>query len=147
MEEEKEIRVEYKREGDDGHFLSTGFKPLPDIKIDYTGIPQDQRGGTATRLLCASALYCFASTLGSSLVARGVKIRSMSGKAVAQKAQDDYKRTKVERIRIEIEVDVDDADIPTLEKCKVIAERGCLISYSLEGGVEVEKVIRRFKTT
>jgi len=143
MDAEKEILVKYQRQGDDRHSLFMGSEGLPNISIDYTGIPQDQRGGTASRLLCASALYCFASTLGSALTARGAKIRSLSGRAVLEKGRDDYYRPKVSRIRIEMDVDVADADLPVLEKCKSVMEHGCLVTYSLEEGIEVEHIIRR----
>jgi len=143
MTEEKAFIVEYKREGDDHHYLTFGSKALPDISIDYTGMTQEQRAGTARKLLSAAALYCFASTLGSSLRARGVNIKSLWGRASAETGQDDYKRTKVAKIRIEVDVDLDDADLPVLEKCSTIAERGCLVTYSLEEGIEVEKEIRR----
>lgn len=143
MEEEKEIIVTYKREGDDGHCLCLGTAALPDIRIDYTGIPKDARAGTAQRLLAASALYCFASTLGAALAARGVTIKSLTGRALSEKEKDEYYRTKVGNIQIEIEVDVNDADLPTLEKCEKIMENGCLITYSLNQGIEVEHTIKR----
>jgi len=143
MDAEKEILVKYERQGDDRHSLFMGSEALPNISIDYTGISPDQRGGTASRLLCASALYCFASTLGSALTARGAKIKSLSGRAFAEQDRDDYFRTKVARMRIEIDVHVDDADLPVLEKCRAIMERGCLVTYSIGEGIEVEHIIRR----
>jgi uncharacterized OsmC-like protein len=145
MEEEKEIIVTYKREGDDRHCLCLGTSAVPDIRIDYTGIPRDARAGTAQRLLAASALYCFASTLGSALAARGATIKSLTGRAVSEKDKDEYYRTKVSNIRIEVEVDVNDGDLPTLEKCEKIMENGCLITYSLTQGIEVEHAIKRTK--
>ncbi|WP_231941907.1 hypothetical protein [Candidatus Desulfovibrio trichonymphae] len=39
--------------------IHTGSKALGDFTIDYTGIPEDERGGTAKQLLASSALYCF----------------------------------------------------------------------------------------
>jgi uncharacterized OsmC-like protein len=67
----------------------------------------------------------------------------LNGRAFAEKDRDDYFRTKVARIHIEIDVDVADADLPLLEKCKAIMERGCLVTYSLGEGIEVEHIIRR----
>ncbi len=145
MDDEKEVAVEYRREGDDRHILALGSKAIPEIKIDYTGIPKDERAGTAQRLLAASALYCFASTLGSALAARGATIKSLTGRAVSEKDKDEYYRTKLSNIRIEVEVDVNDGDLPTLEKCEKIMENGCLITYSLNQGVEVEHAIKRTK--
>jgi uncharacterized OsmC-like protein len=143
-EEEKEVVVEYRRDGDDKHILSLDSKALPEIRIDYTGIPKDKRAGTAQSLLAASALYCFASTFGSALAARGATIKSLIGKAVSEKEKDEYYRTKVSNIQIEVEVDLNDADLPTLERCKKIMENGCLITYSLNQGIEVEHNIKQF---
>ncbi len=56
MDAEKEILVKYERQGEDRRSLFMGSEGLPNISIDCTGIPQDQRAGTASRLLCASAL-------------------------------------------------------------------------------------------
>jgi uncharacterized OsmC-like protein len=143
MNEEKEITVEYRREGDDQHILALGSKAIPDIKIDYARIPKDERAGTAQRLLTASALYCFASTLGSALSARSVTIKSLTGRASSEKEKDDYYRTKVSRIQIDIEVDLPESDLPTLEKCAKFVENGCLITYSIGQGIEVEHTIKR----
>jgi uncharacterized OsmC-like protein len=140
---EDEIVVGYRREGDGRHVVSLDAPSLQDIRIDHTGISREERAGTATRLLCASALYCFASTLGSALEARGAEIRGLTGRAIAQKGRDDYCRTRVSRIRLEIDVDLDEADLPILEKCRAIMARGCLVTYSLMEGIEVEHVIRR----
>ena len=140
---EEEVVVEYRRDGDDKHILSLNSKAVPEIRIDYTGIPKDARAGTAQRLLAASALYCFASTLGAALAARNATIRSLTGRAVSEKDKDEYYRTKVSNIQIEVEVDVNDGDLPTLEKCEKIMENGCLITYSLNQGIEVEHTIKR----
>jgi uncharacterized OsmC-like protein len=141
MAEDSEITVGYRREGDDIHHLLLGSDAVDDIRIDYTGIPNDQRGGTASKLLCAAALYCFASTFASALKARGARIESLSAKAVANKGRDDYYRTKLQDIRIEVDVDLGDTELPILEKCEKIMQRGCLVTYSLSEGIEVEHAI------
>lgn len=145
MSDSEQIVVEYQREGNDGHRLFTKSEAFPEIHIDYTGIPTDQRGGTAVRLLCASTLYCFAATLGSALVARKANVKSMTGRATARKEKDEVFRTKVTEIEIEIGVEIDDGDVPILEKCKKIMDRGCLVSYSLEDAIEIEHEITRIK--
>ncbi|MCL4466816.1 MAG: OsmC family protein [Chloroflexi bacterium] len=142
MAEDSEITVGYRREGEDIHHLLLGSDAVEDIRIDYSGIPSDQRGGTASKLLCAAALYCFASTLASALNARGARIESLTARAVARKGRDDYYRTKLQDIRIEVDVDLDQEDLPILEKCDKIMQRGCLITYSLTEGIEVEHAIR-----
>ncbi len=143
MDDEKKVVVEYRREGDNQHILTLGTAAIPEIRIDYTGIPKEERAGTAQRLLAASALYCFASTLGSALSARNATIQSLTGKAASEKEKDDYYRTKVSRIQIDIEVDVPESDLSTLEKCEKFVENGCLITYSIGQGIEVEHSIKK----
>ena len=135
---DEEIAVEYRRDGDHGHHVALGSAALADIHIDYTGMSRDQRAGTATRLLCASALYCFAGTLGSALTNRGARVRSMTGRAVAEKGRDFHGRTKVTKIAITVDVDVDPEDRGILDKCKLLMQNGCLVTYSLDEGIFVE---------
>lgn len=140
---DQSITVEYTRQGEDAHFLAFGSKAFSDIKIDYAGMPLSQRGGTANRFLCASALYCYASTLAAALIARGAKIQSLTGRATSETGKDDIQRIKVNKIQIDIFVDIEDKFLPVLEKCKKIMEKGCLVTYSLASGIQVEHSITR----
>lgn len=141
--QEEKIMVEYARQGNDIHSLNIGISSLENITIDYTGLPQKERTGTAVRLLCASVIYCYASTLAAALNARGALIKSLVGRAIATKSRDVFAKTKVNQITVELDVEIDDAYLPILEKCKTIMENGCLISYSVNQGIEVQHVIRR----
>lgn len=138
MSADNEITVTYRREGDDVHVLELNSPVLPELRIDYTGIPVEDRGGTAARLLAAAALYCFSSTLGSALKSRGAHVEGLTGEAVAIKGRDDYYRTKITDIKLKVEVRIPPEEAPILEKCEQIAERGCFITYSINEGIEVE---------
>jgi organic hydroperoxide reductase OsmC/OhrA len=135
------LEVNYRREGDDVHVLQLNCDALPELRIDYTGIPVEDRGGTAARLLAAAALYCFSSTLGSALKSRGAHVESLAGHAVATKGRDDYYRTKLTDIKISLEVCLPPEEAPILDKCEQIADRGCFITYSLNEGIEVAHTI------
>jgi organic hydroperoxide reductase OsmC/OhrA len=139
---EQEIVVEYENDGEASHFLNFGSKAMPDLRINYTGIPLPERGGTANRLLCASALYCYASTLAAAMTARGVKNLRLKGKAVSETGKDEFQRTKINKIIIEVTVSLEDKYLPVLEKCKKIMEKGCFLTSSLENGMTVEHSIR-----
>ena len=144
MTENNEISVEYRLSSPDVHTLKSGAPALPDLKIDYEGIPQDQRGGTAVRLLCSSCLYCFASTMATALINRKVQFKSFSGKATAIVDKDSVARHRVLEIKIKLEVDVEEKDIPLFEKWRSITmERGCLITYSLEDAIDIKYEINR----
>lgn len=138
-----EISISYARDGADKHLIFLDSPGLPSIAIDYTGVAPEQRSDTSVKLLCASALYCFASTLGAALSARKANVRGLTGRATAVKEKDEIRRTKVTEIVIDIQVDIDDKDLPILEKCKTIAERGCLITYCLEDAIEITHSISR----
>jgi len=140
-----EITVEYVREGEDLHRLITGSDAFPEIRIDYSNIPPDKRGGSAVRLLCASNLYCFAGTLAAALTARGADVKSMTGKATALKEKDEIRRTKITEIALSIDVALYEKDMPVFEKCKKIMQRGCLITYSLEDAIEIKYEINTIK--
>ena len=139
---EPEIAVEYVRNGETAHDLTWGSAAVPNLRIDYAGIPPAERGGTANRLLCASALYCFASTLAAALTARGVKNFGLKGRAVSGTVKDELQRTRVGKIRIEITVSLEDKFLPVLERCKKIMEKGCFITSSLEKAIAIEYSIR-----
>lgn len=143
MTAQMELSVEYRRDGDDRILLAMGSPAFPDIQIDYTGIPQDQRKGTATKLACAAALYCYASTLATALTARGATINSLTGRATVKRGPDARNRDKMNHISIEVQVDVPESDLPILEKCTQIMKNGCMVTYSFEQGIEVEYAIRR----
>jgi organic hydroperoxide reductase OsmC/OhrA len=137
-----EVVVEYERDGEASHCLNWGSRAMPDLRIDYTGIPLPERGGTANRLLCASALYCYASTLAAAMTARGVKNLGLRGKATSETVKDEFQRTKINKIKIELTVSLEDKYLPVLEKCKKIMEKGCFVTFSLENGITVEHSIR-----
>ena len=137
------IEVGYERLNDDEHVIQLDSESLTDIQVDYTGIPQEERGGTAAKLLGASCLYCFASTLGTALTTRGAEVKSMKGRVSLEKGKDEIRRTKVTEMTITVDVEIDDKDEETLEKCKKIMNRGCLITYTVEESIDVEYEINR----
>jgi len=143
MAELKPLVVEYKRESDEVHCLTIDSKALPAIRIDYSGLPPAERGGTASQLLCASAAFCVAATFATALAGRGATINSMTARGVLEQDRDESRRLKVARIRVEVEVDVEPKDIETFEKCRRIMRHGCLVGYSLQQGIEVQEVFRR----
>ncbi|MCX7016877.1 MAG: OsmC family protein [Candidatus Sumerlaeota bacterium] len=143
MPEPKPIVVEYSREGEEAHLLRLGSRAMSDIRIEYAGLPPEERAGSASQLLCASLTFCVAATFSTALAGRGAAIKSMKARGALEQDRDANQRMKVARIRVEVEVDVEEKDIETFEKCRRIMRHGCLIGYSLEQGVEVEQVFRR----
>ena len=79
------MTISYSRQGD-VHTIETGGAALPKIVIDNTGVPENQRGGTAKQLLGSAAVFCYMSALLGSLDARGVKYEDATATATEPEA-------------------------------------------------------------
>jgi nitrogen regulatory protein PII len=80
--------------------------------------------------------------LAAALTARGVKNPGIKGRATSETINDEFQRTKINKIKIEIVVSLENKYLPVLEKCKKIMEKGCFVTFSLESGIAVEHLIR-----
>ena len=56
------IQVSFVQEGD-VYTVHTGSSVLKDIIMDYTGVPETERGGNSSTLLIAAALSCFCGSI------------------------------------------------------------------------------------
>ena len=61
------IQVSFVQEGD-VYTVHTGSSVLKDIVMDYTGVPETERGGNSSTLLIAAALSCFCGSIRAALV-------------------------------------------------------------------------------
>lgn len=125
-----EVIVSYSREGA-MQTIHTGSKMLGDLSVDYTGVPEDERGGTAKQLLASSALYCFCGALGKALETRGAKYERIAGKATLETGLDEKKRARVTGIAIEVSVFMDEEYEFIFERVEKIMQQGCLVTASL----------------
>ncbi len=136
------LKVGYERLPGDTHKLSTGSAVLGDLTLDYTNIPEAERGGTSVKLLAGAALYCFSSTLSGALNARAVKWSRISGEAEAVTGKDEAGRGRVLSLRLSVTVQLPEDYADTFERCKKIMRSGCLITASLEGGMDLQYDIK-----
>lgn len=120
-------------------FNLPGADPLV---LDFTGIPAEERGGTAKKLLAASAMSCFCAALGGALTARGAGLGAIRGTASAQTGPDASGRVRVLALRLDIEVEIPEDDEAILERCLKLLKTGCLVTASLEPGISVEHHVR-----
>ncbi|MBN2123774.1 MAG: PAS domain S-box protein [Deltaproteobacteria bacterium] len=79
----------------------------------------------------------------NALKAAGVETRSVSAKAGIEKEKDEILRTRYTRLLLELEVGVDEKDATSFERVREDMERGSLLTYSLDEGIEVEYDVRR----
>ena len=130
------MTISYSRQGD-VHTIETGGAALPKIVIDNTGVPENQRGGTAKQLLGSAAVFCYMSALLGSLDARGVKYENATATATLEVGPNDLGQGRVKKITIDAAVTLPGEDAPTFERVAKIMKQGCLITGSLHEGVEM----------
>jgi osmotically inducible protein OsmC len=131
-----EIRVTYEREGE-AQTVHTGSGVLGDISIDFTGVPEDERGGTAKQLLASSALCCFCAALGKALETRGATFEKIEGSAVLTTGMNERKQARVVGIALDVTVRMDEEYEFIFQRVEKIMQHGCLVTASLEAAFPV----------
>lgn len=126
-----DLVVSYTREGDK-QVIDTQSSIMGTIDVDYTGVPEDARGGTAKQLLASSALYCFCGAFAKALEVRGASYEKIYGTATLHTGLDEMKRARVTGIDIEVTVEMDEEHEFTFDRVEKIMKQGCLITASLE---------------
>lgn len=58
----QEIQIGFVQEGD-RYTIQTGSAVLGDIVMDYSGYPEDARGGNSSILLLSAALSCYCGSI------------------------------------------------------------------------------------
>ena len=137
----REIKVQFVQEGD-VYTIMTGSPVLGNIVMDYSGYPEEARGGNSSILLLSAALSCYCGSVRAALLARGVPVRSLRATATGVKRPNEEGVNRLAEITIDVAVDVEDCYVPKLEHCARII-RHCLITASLMKGITVHHNIRR----
>lgn len=131
-----EVIVSYDREGEK-QTIHTGSKVLGDLGIDYTDVPEDERGGTAKQLLASAALYCFCGALGKALETRGAKYERIEGAATLETGLDEKKRARVTGIVLDVAVHMDEEFEFIFDRVEKIMQQGCLVTASLHAAFPI----------
>ena len=131
-----QLTVKYPRDGD-VHTIETGGAALPKIIVDNTGIPADQRGGTAKQLLGSAALFCYASALVAAMDTRALKYTSLDLSATLDVGANEKGQSRVQKITIDANVGIDEEDLDLFERVARIMKNGCLVTGSLHDGIEM----------
>lgn len=131
-----EISVSYSRTGEVQH-IHTGSSMLGDLTIDQTGVPEDERGGTAKQLLASAALYCFCGAFAKALQTRGAVYDKIVGTAVLETGLNDKKQARVAKIALDVTVYMDEEYEFIFTRVEKIMQQGCLVSASLEAAFPV----------
>ena len=145
MNEKKGVFVEITHDPERGQVFKTGAKSLAEIHFDFSTLTKQEIKGEhlGARLLLCAALSCYCNTFTNNLIAAGVEVKSIKAGATIDKEKDDILRTKYTRILLELDVGVDEKDDAVFERVREDMERGSLLTYSLDEGIEVEYDVRR----
>lgn len=109
-------------------------------ELDYARLPKEEGGGQMRRLLCASAVGCYAASVAAALKGRGATVHACRGTGSVH-ATDDGR--PIGRIDIRIEVVIDEGDEPVLARVRKILAGGCLVTHALEPAIDMTYEIVR----
>lgn len=110
--------------------------------MDYTGVPETERGGNSSTLLIAAALSCFCGSIRAALVARGVPFHAIRAQGTGTKEPNADGAMRLVGIDIDVTVDADEAYAAKVEHCAKIV-KNCLITASIFEGINVSHSVRR----
>lgn len=132
----QEISVKLQRKGPEIN-LDFESQALHSVHIDNNALPEDERSGSAKKLLGASVLYCYIAALDKALETRGAKYESIDGRATVKAGENDKGQSRIVGITLDVKVRMD-ADYEDLfERVAKIMRKGCLVSASLEAAFPV----------
>ncbi len=110
---------------------------LGHMHVDNNSLPEDERAGSAKKLLGASVLYCYIAALDKALDARGAKYNTINGTATVKAGSDDKGRGRVLGITLDVVVHMDAEYEDIFERVGKVMRNGCLISASLDAAFPV----------
>lgn len=102
------------------------------IHVDNNALDEDERAGSAKKLLGASVLYCYVAALDKALQVRGAAYETIRAKATVRAGADDKNRSRILGIVLDVVVRMSADDEETFERVSRVMRKGCLISASLE---------------
>lgn len=126
-----QMTVSYSRKGD-VHAIHTGGKALGDIIIDNTGVPVEERGGTAKQL------HCYASSLTAAMEARGLRYGSLDISATLDVGVNDKAQSRVLKMIVQAVVGIEEEDQDLFDRVARVMKGGCLVTGSLHDGIDME---------
>lgn len=132
----QEVSVELERKGTIID-LNMESKALGEIHVDNDSLPEDERSGSAKKLLGASVLYCYVAALDKALDTRGAKYDSIKAKATVQAGANDKGQARILGIVLDVKVHMDADYEDIFERVAKVLRHGCLISASLEAAFPV----------
>lgn len=132
----QEVSVELERKGPLID-LDMESMALGEIHVDNAALPEDERAGSAKKLLGASVLYCYIAALDKALDTRGAKYDAIKGKATVKAGANDKGQARILGIVLDVTVHMDADYEEVFERVAKVLRHGCLISASLEAAFPI----------
>jgi hypothetical protein len=142
MASSKDIAVNVDLVGEQKLQIRYNSPLLADHVLDYPTVPQEARSGQMRRLLCASAVGCFAGSVYFMLVGRGATVHAMHSTGRIHQRED----SPIGAIHIRVEIGIDDADVPVLDRVRELLEDRCLVTRPLKSALPVTHEIIRIQS-
>ncbi len=136
-----DLTVTYNKKGN-RQLMELESQCMDDIEIDYTNIPEGERGGAAKQLLAASVLNCFASAFAKALEVRGAHYEKITGKATLHVGLNERKQARVLGIDIDVAAHMPEEFADIFDRVTKVMRHGCLISASLEPAMAISYDMR-----
>ena len=118
--------------------LDMESQALGEIHVDNNSLPEDERTGSAKKLLGASVLYCYVAALGKALETRGARYDAIDARATVRAGSNDKGQSRVLGITLDVVVRMDSENEEIFERVAKVMRHGCLISASLEAAFPIE---------
>lgn len=113
---------------------------LANHTLDYAQVQEGEGGGQMRRLLCASAVGCYVSSVATALVSRGATVIQCRGEGSIHTTDDGR---PIGRIDIRVEVAIEEDDVPILDHVRKILAGGCLVTHALAPAIDMTYAIVR----
>lgn len=134
MSQEISVRLERKGPQIDLDFESMA---LGQVHVDNNALPEDERAGSAKKLLGASVLYCYVAALDKALDTRGAKYDSIDAEAIVRAGSNEKGQGRILGITLNVTVRMDADYEDIFERVGKVMRHGCLISASLEAAFPI----------
>ncbi len=132
----QEVSVSLQRRGP-GIDLDMQTSAFGAVHVDMDALPEDERAGTAKKLLGASVLYCYVAALDKALDVRGARYEEIRARATVKAGSDEKNRSRILGVTLDVTVVMDEDYEEIFDRVARVMRHGCLISASLEAAFPV----------
>lgn len=136
--------IKFELTGEMKFSLNYDSEVLGDHVLDFNGLPEEKRKGQPLRMLCASALSCYAGSIYLEMAERGALVRRLRGFAHPVLSAEEDGSNRLDAIKIKVEVDVPDEHRQTLNSViEFLNNGGCPITRHFSHPIDIRGEVKR----